>query len=434
MTALNARLSRTLVAGALAAATLTACGQKSPEAQLDGFAHRYVEQAMHLDRLRPGEVDLYFGPQRLDTRGQPAEHSLEEMRAVVMALSADLAAFQREVQAGLQADRARRLGARVDHLGTVVAFLGGDPALTYPEQARALYGVAWLEGETPETQSARERLESNLPGRGSLRARVAGLRQRLVVPAERRRQVFEKAFAECRSRTREHWSLPSDESVDITYTRDIRAARHSYAGGGRSALLINPLAIATVDQAVDVACHEGYPGHHAQLVLFEAAAGEKGLELEDRIALLRSPLSAFREGAAVAGVDIVFPPSERLAFERDVLYPIAGLDPKLAERHNLIREDLARQALAVPAIIRDHEDRQLSDAEAINQLQSEALVASPRALFAFAHDVGAYLAGYTLIDAALTARVQTLTPAETWLQLRRWLEKPGRWLDSPKES
>lgn len=425
MTVRGAARCRLSVAGAIIAATLLACGMNSPEARLDRLAERYVQHAMQLDRLRPGEVDLYFGPPRLDTRGEAADLSLEELQIAVGALRADLA--------DVEGQRGQRLKRRVRQLEAVVAFLAGDAELTYPEQARTLYGVEWLAADGPEFQAARERLEANLPGRGSLRARVARLRQRLLVPAERRQQLFERAFAECRERTLDHWALPPDETVDLTFTRDVRAARHRYAGDGRSTLLINPLAIATVDQALDVACHEGYPGHHAQFVLFEAAAGDEGLALEDTLALLRSPAAAFREGAAMAGVDLVFPSRERLAFERDVLYPLAGLNPALAELHALLREDLARQALAVPAIIREHEDRQLSDAEAINRLQSEALVASPRALFAYAHDVGAYLAGYTLVDAALTARLQPLAPAEAWLQLRSWLEQPERWTGDPAQ-
>jgi hypothetical protein len=85
----------------------------------------------------------------------------------------------------------------------------------------------------------------------------------------------------------------------------------------------------------------------------------------------------------------------------------------------------------VPSIIRDHEDGQLSDAEAINRLQGEALIASPRALFAFAHEVGSYLAGYTLLEVMLTERLDALDSAEAWTTLRGWLEDPQAWFDSP---
>ena len=43
------------------------------------------------------------------------------------------------------------------------------------------------------------------------------------------------------------------------------------------------------------------------------------------------PGSVLREGAANAGIDLVFPFAERLTFERDVLFPIAGLSASEAE-------------------------------------------------------------------------------------------------------
>ena len=126
-------------------------------------------------------------------------------------------------------------------------------------------------------------------------------------------------------------------------------------------------------------------------------------------------------------VDLVFSPRERLQFERQVLFPLAGLDPKDADLLHVLRPPLDRLALVIPKIIQEHEDRELSDAEAINRLQSVALVASPRALFAFAHEVGALLAGYTILNAALASRLNATTRDEAWAQLRSWLEQPELW-------
>ena len=398
---------------------LSACGPTSPDARLDQLATRYVKQAMHLDRLRPGEVDAFFGPQRLDTRGEPAESTLEEIRENLNELLLALSHARSE--------RGLRLRRRVAELEAVVAFLSGGERLSFPEEARRLFGVDWVEPETLGMEAARSNLEAALPGRGSLRARMVALRRQLTIPAERRQAVFEAALEACRQRTLEHWKLPGEERITLEWTRDVDAAWHRYEGDSHSTLSINPLAMATVDQSLEIACHEGYPGHHAQFVLFEMAAGEEGLALEDKLVLLRTPASALREGAAMAAVELVFPESERLAFERDILFPLAGLNPQLAERYAALRADLEQLALAVPAIIRDHEDLQLSDADAINRLQSEALVASPRALFAYAHQFGAYIAGYTLVDVAMATRLGGLSPAAAWEQLRRYLEQPERW-------
>lgn len=406
-----------LLLGTLCA--LSACGPKSPEERLDRFATQYIEYAMHLDRLRPGEIDAWFGPERLDTRGTSSDRSLEDLANAAVALRLELA--------GYASERGKRLRQKIAQLEAVAAYLAKPEQLSFAEQTSALYKVNWTEPEPDDVDAALASIDAILTGRGSVRARIASLRRRLVIPAEERQTVFEAALAECRRRTLAHWAFDRDEGIDLIWTRDVDAAWHRFEGGGRSTLRVNPLAVATIDQALEIACHETYPGHHAQFVLFEAAAGDAGLPLEDQLVLLRSPATAFREAAAMNAVDLVFSPTERLQFERQVLFPLAGLDPKDADLLHVLRSPLDRLALVIPKIIQEHEDRELSDAEAINRLQSVALVASPRALFAFAHEVGALLAGYTILNAALASRLNATTRDDAWAQLRRWLEQPELW-------
>ncbi len=336
----------------------------------------------------------------------------------------------REELANESSERGERLHERIAELEAVAAFLAAPAAFSFVEQTTALYKVPWTEIERDDIDAALAALDTALPGRGSVRARMASLRRRLVIPAEKRQPVFEAAVAECRRRTLTQWSLPSDRGIELIWTRDVEAAWHRYEGDGRSTLQVNPLAIATIDQALDVACHETYPGHHAQFVLFETAAGDAGPPLEDQLVLLRSPASAFREAAAMNAVDIAFPREDRLAFEQEVLFPLAGLESGDAELLHRLRPHLDRVTLVVPLIIQEHEDRELSDAEAINRLQSEALVASPRGLFAFAHEVGALLAGYTILDAELARHLEGVRENEDWALLRGWVERPVRWREA----
>jgi hypothetical protein len=52
---------------------------------------------------------------------------------------------------------------------------------------------------------------------------------------------------------------------------------------------------------------------------------------------LYSPQSLIAEGTANYGIDVAFPGAERLTFERDVLFPLAGLDPDRAEEYARVR-------------------------------------------------------------------------------------------------
>src|SRR5436190_907879 len=73
-----------------------------------------------------------------------------------------------------------------------------------------------------------------------------------------------------RSATAARIRLPPSERVDVSYVRDLAwSAFTRYEGGFRSTIRINAALPLTVDRAVDLACHEAYPGHHTIATLLE---------------------------------------------------------------------------------------------------------------------------------------------------------------------
>jgi hypothetical protein len=173
-----------------------------------------------------------------------------------------------------------------------------------------------------------------------------------------------------------------------------------------------------------VACHEGYPGHHAQFVVTDVDAGAGGLAVEDTVVLLRSPISMLREGAAEYGPDLAFSPQERLAFERDVLFPLAGLDPSRAEKYAIVHRLIRELSSNVVPILRDYRDKRLSPEIASRALESSALVSSPRLLLNFVDELGPYVLGYTIARNRVRNYVETQSRQsgeDRWTILRRIL-------------
>ena len=223
-----------------------------------------------------------------------------------------------------------------------------------------------------------------------------------VLQEARRKAVFLRALAECRARTAAHWPLPAGEKLDVMWTTDVPAAWHRYQGQDRSRLQINPDAVADPGQALDVACHEGYPGHHAQFLAQHPTAPE------DSVVILRSPEQVLREGAANYGVELAFPPAARLAFTRDVLFPLAGFNPRDAARFVQIHRLAGDLALSVLPILRDYRDGRLASGDAMAALMLQGAIASPQALMQYTRDTGATVIGYTaardLVRACVRAR------------------------------
>ena len=141
-------------------------------------------------------------------------------------------------------------------------------------------------------------------------------RDRLMIPAALVDTVFKTAIAACRARTLAHLPLPPGERFDLEYVKDTPwNAYNWYKGNYRSLIQVNLDFPIPLDRAVDLACHEGYPGHHVYSALQEYALMRGRGWVEISLYPLFSPKSLIAEGSANFGIDMAFPSTERVAFE-----------------------------------------------------------------------------------------------------------------------
>jgi hypothetical protein len=393
----------------LAAGALILLGLFSPPAPatpdpppdpLEGQARRFVMLATALGHLRPAEIDAYWGPADLDLRKKASTASLATLRHGLVQLRAEVA---RDVPSA----RRDRLAGRLDHLSVLLDVIEKPRSLSFDQQAHRIYGLVARPPDMSGQAQALTKLDRLLPGHGDLASRLSAWRTHFEIPQERRKAVFLRALAECRTRALARWPLPPDEKLDVTWSTDVAAAWHRYQGHHHSLLQINPAAVADPGSALGVACHEGYPGHHAQFVAIDAKAGPRGLPVEDTVVILRSSDQVLREGAANYGVDLAFPDSVRLAFTRDVLFPLAGFDRRQAASFLQIHRAVGELALSVLPILRDYYDGRIASGDAMARLVLDAQVSSPEALLEFTHDMGAYVAGYTVARDMVAACVNS---------------------------
>ena len=129
-----------------------------------------------------------------------------------------------------------------------------------------------------------------------------------------------------------------------------------------------------VDRAVDLACHEGYPGHHVYNASLEKALFRDRGWVEISVYPLFSPQSLIAEGSANFGIDMAFPAAERTAFERDSLFPLAGLDQSLAEQNAAVRKVIEDLNYARNEVARRYLDGELDRAGAQAAMQRYWLI------------------------------------------------------------
>lgn len=94
---------------------------------------------------------------------------------------------------------------------------------------------------------------------------------------------------------------------------------------------------------------------------------------------LFSSQSLIAEGTANFGIEVAFPGKERMEFERDVLFPIAGLDKDQAENYSNVQMLTAKLSYAGNEAARHYLNGEISREDAAQWLIKYALMSPERA-------------------------------------------------------
>ena len=189
--------------------------------------------------------------------------------------------------------------------------------LGFEEEALGVYGVRLRLQPLSHYDPVLATIERLVPGEGPLAARVEAFVDRFTIPRERLDAVMRAGIAECRRRTLPHIPLPQGEAFTLEFvTNKSWSGYNWYQGNYRSIIQINTDLPIRLGRAVDLGCHEGYPGHHVFNMLLEQHLARGRGWVEYMVYPLYSPQSFIAEGSANYGRDLAFPGNERLEFER----------------------------------------------------------------------------------------------------------------------
>ena len=94
---------------------------------------------------------------------------------------------------------------------------------------------------------------------------------------------------------------------------------------------------------------------------------------------LFSPRSLIAEGSANFGIEAAFPGEQRVAYERETLFPLAGLDASGIEKFDRVRTIVDRLSFAVNEAARRYLDGEIDAARATAWLSEYALMPRERA-------------------------------------------------------
>jgi len=369
----------------LAALALGACatGPGGQADTLDAIADDYLLLQLTIGEKEEGYIDAYYGPEDVRTRAvaEAAGQTLPMLAARTEALETRAAQFADDGVSGdsLEERRALFLVAQLTAAGTRLRMMQGEK-LSFADEAEGLFGVR---PELPPLESfdpLLAQIERLVPGEGPLWQRIDAFQKRFDMPADRVRPVMDAAIAECKRRTLEHIALPEGESFTLALVTDKPWSGYNYYQGDyHSKIEVNTDLPVRLDRAIDLGCHEGYPGHHAFNSLLERELVNGRGWQEFSVYPLYSPQSLIAEGSANYGIDLAFPGEEDVAFTRDVLAPIAGLEDLDVERYIALRDAMQDLGPARYTIASQYLAGAIDAARATELLQRYQLVSPERA-------------------------------------------------------
>lgn len=354
--------------------------KKDYKTMMNGIAEQYVRLILDIGQHDPDYVDAYYGPKEWQEASKKMHYQLTALHDRCDAIINRLKRVRVPKKDLQQTLRKTYLQKQLGAAYAKIEMLMGTK-FSFDEEAKRLYDAVPPKYSELHFTKILSELSSILLGEsGTTNERYQQFRNQFVIPKEKLDTVFQTAIRECRARTKKFITLPENESFVVEYvTNKAWSGYNWYKGNAHSVIQINTDFPIFIDRAVDLAAHEGYPGHHVYNVLLESELLKKNGWIEFCIYPLFSPQSLIAEGSANYGIDVVLPNAERLKFEKEVLFPLAGLDPSLTEQYYNIESLHSKLAYAGNEAARGYLNGTMTKEQTLHWLTHYAMFDSARA-------------------------------------------------------
>jgi len=395
---------------------LSAChGKGNPRVTPDDPVRKYLGLALELGERDPDSLDFYVGVDPTLDKLRTEPEVLDSLHNSALALSSQVRNMPESPS--FDARRKASLLAQIDTVALRAEELEGRNR-TFDEESLTLFGVvAPPDNDVASRARVRAQLARILANDKDPAAAYSRFDAQFIVRPDRVPAVMSAALQQCRALTLQHMSLPPGEHVDVEYVslKPWSAFSH-YLGNSHSVIEVNMDYPLTVDRIMNLACHEGYPGHHVFNTMRDVAV-IRGEHLDEfRVQLTFSPQSYVSEAAASYAPSLVLSDAERLHIERDLLFPIAGLKGLDCERYLEVQKLIDSLHTAEPSIARDYLDGRLEFVRAADALERETLMQHGETTLLYLNEYRSYMLSYTLGVDTVKALIEAGNPTDA----KRW--------------
>lgn len=401
--------------------TLTNCTfqEKNKDNALDNIAESYVKLCLKIGKYDESFVDAYYGPQKWKPANETAKNfPYQELKWQVNDLLHKIDEIDPQACDGIIKLRVSFLTKQLIAIGTRLDLMSGKQ-LPFDLEAKKLYDTQPPYEPLETFDVLVDSINSLVPGEGPLNERYLAYSKQFIISPDKLSIVFKTAIDEARKRVSKHIDLPKGEHFEISYvTNQPWSGYNWYQGNYHSLIQINTDLPIYIERAIDLACHEGYPGHHVfNTMLEKSLVNDKGW-VEYMVYPLYSPQSFIAEGSANYGIEMAFPGKERLVYEKNTLFPLAGIPSSLADTYFKIQEIRKKLNFSEITIARNYLQGSISEEEAENDLMKYMLFSRDRAKqrISFYTTYRSYVINYSFGESKIDSFVREFgkTSSDKW--------------------
>ena len=284
------------------------------------FIKEYLLLALRINKISDGYVDAYYGPPELKTlvEIEPVK-SAKELIRVCKVLKKDL------LEKINDPTRQKYIGTMVNAMEVFLRVLNNEQ-IEFNEQVEAILGV---KPKTYENDSEFYTLQKEFTqvysGKGTLAKRMEMYKERRRIPVSEIIVNFKRALEITRERTKEVFPelLPESESfkVQLAMEKVNWAFYDRYLGNYNSIIEVNPLQPIYWTTFLNIAAHEGYPGHHTEFSVKNKLLCNQLNWNEHRIILMNTPAGTVTEGIAETASYVLYKAEEKVRIELEEFCP-----------------------------------------------------------------------------------------------------------------
>ena len=411
--------------------SLQACNQEgeinsSDNAHIDDIISEYLFLELSTGMHNKDHVDAYFGSEEIVRMAEEKQITLNEISNRTEKLSNKIK--NTENKELLPKKRIDNLLARILAMKTRIRIIQKE-FISFDDESQLLFGARAPQNDEEYFIGILKEIDELIPGKEDLALRVNNFKNQFTIKPQYLETVFNTAIDECRKRTLKYINLPKNERFTIEYVTDKPWSGYNwYQGNSHSIIQINTDLPIAISRAIDLGCHEGYPGHHTYNSLIEENLVNNKEWNEYTLSPLYGPQSIIAEGSANYGINLAFPDNQKIEFEKDILFNLAKLETKDADRYYKLLELQNQLNYAGNEAARRYLDGDITREQAILWLTKYSLSSSERAKKSteFYDKYRSYVINYNLGKDLVESYIENTSQndQQKWLNFQELLSRP----------